>query len=533
MINFNKILIKIGISLLMLPTIGLVSCNNEDFFELESPPVTEWHAVEDLEMAIGFPYQNSFFINEQTMGIMTHFIHNMMSDMVRRVQDVPGWGSPEIYGRETSVLVAQTLDKYRFAYQTIAATNKILDFLATDPFPDASTADKINNIDRIKGEALFLRAYNYFYLAQFYCPAYDPNGANDSKILSLRTSFPDEIQKALDNTPVTTKEVYVQVAADFKDAMELLPKGWAPGMPEGYKFGRATKHAASFYYAKVLLHMGNSSEALTVLNSILDDPEMPRGLEDDPLKVFSNSSETEPLISPEVILSAFYADALRGSTRHPVQVFNYVNKGFSDPNDFRDWWMVTMDNKVLEKCNILINGQWTEEWQADKRNPLWYEWKGADPEAVLKGKNNPDYITNPRIALYVGKDDPLLMVNKYHRVLRFQNNPLVRTSEAIILRAAIKAESGDGTGAAADLNVVRKRAWDESKSGTFVPLATATFEDVDIEWLKELAFEADRVSFLQMFRKPIGPAERDEAPIMPPYENFYWSIPIAETDFTP
>jgi hypothetical protein len=78
---------------------------------------------------------------------------------------------------------------------------------------------------------------------------------------------------------------------------------------------------------------------------------------------------------------------------------------------------------------------------------------------------------------------------------------------------------------------VRRRALDESKSGPFVPLTNATFDQVDIEWIKELAFGSDRVSFLQMFRKPIGPAERDASPVEPHYSEFYWNIPIGETDF--
>ncbi len=137
------------------------------------------------------------------------------------------------------------------------------------------------------------------------------------------------------------------------------------------------------------------------------------------------------------------------------------------------------------------------------------------------------------IALYVGKEDPVLMVNKYYQVPypQYQNIPFVRSAEAYILRAAIKAEAGDHAGAAQDLNVVRERAWDTSVSGPYEPLQTATFEDVDNEWIKELSFEADRLSFLQMFRKPIGPAERDVAPILPPYEGLNWPIPIEQEFF--
>jgi starch-binding outer membrane protein, SusD/RagB family len=532
MINIKKYAASLLLAPLLVGTLGLNSCQDEKFFELEAPPITAWKNISDLELAISRPYRLTFVDGENSIGIMTHFIHLMMSDMVRRISDNPGWMSVEVYMRETEKRVNNTESKYRPAYLTISACNFILDFLATDPFPNASESDRTNNINRIKGEALFLRAYAYYHLAQLHAPAYDPAGANDSRILVLRTKFASDVTTALDNAPASTKEVYDQIAADFKEATSLLPKEWATGMPQAYRFGRATKHAAAFYYAKTLLHMGKYDEALTELNGILNDPQKPRGLEPDPETAFTNNSSTAPFNSPEVIFHGFYADPLRSNLRHPINIYYFVNQLFPDPNDYRDWWIISLDNQVMQRANIMVNKELTTEWKNDKRSKLFYLYKGADPSATLKGRANTEYFTNANFAPYVGKDDPVLLGNKYYRVPRYQNMPLIRSAEAYLLRAAIKAHKNDGPGAAADLNVVRQRDWDTSKSGPYVPLTTATWDQVDVEWLKELAFEADRVSFLQMFRKPIGPAGRQGvAPVLPPYPNFYWKIPIGETDF--
>lgn len=532
MLKIKKYAAGLLLAPLLVGSLGLNSCQNDKFFELEAPPVTEWKNISDLELAISTPYRTTFVNGEGSIGIMTHFIHLLMSDMVRRIQDNPGWMSAEVYLRETEKRVGNTESKYRPAYVTISACNFILDFLAKDPFPNASESDRQNNIDRIKGEALFLRAYNYYYLAQLHAPAYDPAGANDSRILVLRTKFSADVTTALDNAPATTKEVYDQIAADFMEAKNLLPKEWKAGMPQAYRHGRATKHAAAFYYAKTLLHMGKFAEARQELDIILSDPEKPRTLEANPEVVFENNSSGSPFNNPEVIFYGFYADELRSSLRHPINIYYFSNKLFPDPNDFRDWWIVSLDNQVMDKANIMVNKELTEEWKNDKRSKLYYLWKGADASATVKGKDNLEYMTNANIAPYVGKDDPVLMGNKYYRVPRYQNIPLIRSAEAYILRAAIKMQDNDGTGAAADLNVVRQRAWDTTKSGPFVPLTTATWDDVDNEWIRELAFEADRVSFLQMFRKPIGPAGREGvAPVLPPYTDLYWKIPIGETDF--
>ena len=99
-------------------------------------------------------------------------------------------------------------------------------------------------------------------------------------------------------------------------------------------------------------------------------------------------------------------------------------------------------------------------------------------------------------------------------------------------RAALKQVTGKG-GQAADLNKVRQRAWDTAKSGAFVPLtdAEANWEMIDREWIKEMNFEGDRIIWLQMFRKPIGPGDRNVADVNAPYPNFFYPIPLSETDF--
>ena len=100
------------------------------------------------------------------------------------------------------------------------------------------------------------------------------------------------------------------------------------------------------------------------------------------------------------------------------------------------------------------------------------------------------------------------------------------------MRAGIKVLKGTG-GQAADLNVVRSRSWDSSIGGTYQPLADnqVTWDVVDNEWVKEMAFESDRILWLQSFKKPIGPGTRSTASINAPYANFYWPMLQSEIDF--
>ena len=109
---------------------------------------------------------------------------------------------------------------------------------------------------RIKGQALFLRALSYFNLASYYqCP-------------TLITDY--NAYSTLDGlyaTNNTYDEVLDQVEADFKEAMELLPSRNEGGQ---WAQGRATSGAAAGYYARVLMQRHKYSEALTVLKSIIN-----------------------------------------------------------------------------------------------------------------------------------------------------------------------------------------------------------------------------------------------------------------------
>ena len=88
----------------------------------------------------------------------------------------------------------------------------------------------------------------------------------------------------------------------------------------------------------------------------------------------------------------------------------------------------------------------------------------------------------------------------------FQNVPIIRSAELYLMRAGIKALKGLG-GQATDLNIVRSRSWDTSIGGAYQSLTDSqvSWEVVDNEWIKELAFESDRIMWLQSFKKTDWP----------------------------
>jgi hypothetical protein len=535
--KITKLMSVIGLTLLLT----FAGCNNEEFFELDGPPVTSWKTIPDMEMGIANAYRLTIVQNESACWNFMPFVHFGQSDIVREISVNGGWNSNVTYSRDFQQRIGQT-DKYSICYQVILYCNNMIDFVDSNPFPDATEADKTKNINRIKGEALFLRALAYYHLLIWYAPAYDKDGANDSKLLSLRLETPVILDIALDNTPAATKDIYAQVVKDFTEAKSLLPIKWEAGMHNAYKFGRANKHAAGAFLARTLMQMGKYDEALTELNAVLDDASMPRTLENDPEANWMNNSATTPWNSSEVIWYGFYADInLSTAFRHNMMFHYFDNVIFPNVDDWRDWWIWSLNTKTVKRCGMLADDNSVPAgWANDKRSKLVHRWEGYDNSLPSTTKYNYKYLVNRAFEGRVGKIDPVYMSSKYFRVPAFgqaktaapQNLPIIRSAELYLWRAALKQVTGKG-GQAADLNKIRQRAWDTAKSGAYVPLtdAEANWEMIDREWIKEMNFEGDRIIWLQMFRKPIGPGDRSVADVNAPYANFFYPIPLSETDF--
>lgn len=532
---------KLKAYLLLTLVLSVSSCQTDTFFDQIAPPVTTWKNVADMEMGISNAYRLTLIQNENANWNFMPFVHFGQSDIVREISVNGGWNSNVTYSRDFQKRITQT-DKYSSCYQVILYCNNLIDFIDKNPFPNASDVDKTKNINRIKGEALFLRALAYYHLLIWYTPAFDINGPNDSKILTLRTKAPINLGLALDNTTVATKDVYAQVVIDFTEAKNLLPLKWESGMNNAYKFGRANKHVSGAFLARTLMLMGKYDEALRELNNILDDPKMPRNLENDPETNWVNNNATSSWDSNEIIWYGFYADInLAANFRHNLMFHYFDNAIFPNVDDWRDWWIWSLNTKTLKRCGMMAEDNSIPlNWANDKRSKLFHRFEGYDNSLPSTTKYNYTYLVSRSFEGRVGKADPVYLSKKYFRVPVVsqsktsapQNLPIIRSSELYLWRAALKQITGKG-GQSDDLNLVSKRAWDSAKSGVYSPIsdAGATWELIDQEWVKEMAFEGDRIIWLQMFKKPIGPGDRAIENVNAPYPNFYYPVPLSETDF--
>ena len=232
---------------LLLGCTALVSC--EDKLDITNPNQqttgTFGYTSQDLEECVIAAYNHIRM--EGTYARVGYNIDVCRGDEV--------WNSSQVWYLPFDDLNVSVTDEicmwpWREWYYTINVCN----FITYRTGDDNSVLNE--QMRRIKGQALFLRALSYFNLASYYqCPT----------LITDYTAY--STLDGLYATNNTYDEVLDQVEADFKEAMELLPSRNEGGQ---WAQGRATSGAAAGYYARVLMQRHKFSEALTVLKSIIN-----------------------------------------------------------------------------------------------------------------------------------------------------------------------------------------------------------------------------------------------------------------------
>lgn len=166
------------------------------------------------------------------------------------------WNSLSIFNQNNYVWEKESYNnnEWQYLYQMVLYTNISLETLEKI----SSTANNLNDWKRIKGAALFFRAYAFFQVAQFYAIPYDKNTASQSPGIPLRLSSDVNFKTQRS----TLQEAYDQVIKDYKDAIQLLPVVTAP-------ISRPSKAAAYAALSRTYLTMENYEMAGKFADSCL------------------------------------------------------------------------------------------------------------------------------------------------------------------------------------------------------------------------------------------------------------------------
>ncbi len=506
------------ISFVAILLFTLAGCKK--FFDLKNPPQSPWTNVTEFERAAIGAYSRLFSNRSWSTSYIDYSLLTVSSaDDVDWV-NWPEWG----YNRNPGSSFPLAEGIWAWNYQGIAACNDALDFVAShdgDPFPQQSDDDRRKNFDRLVGEFHFLRATSYYMLMNVFGTPYQPGGDNSQPTLPLITSFAKGTADAKDSKIGTVQEVFDQMIADLVKAKELLPERYEAGMHVSYQLGRANKFAAAAMLARTYFVMGDYQRAAEQASFVIDQNGGDYDLSQDPIEAWNKSSLDR---GKEVIFWIPFYDPLGNIVPYNLTVLN------SNAADWGQcgWVEPRMANSTIKRLG----------WMDDPFNNT-----GIKPAALrdkrftqLMSVRYPESDTNPNHehdSRPEIKDKTTIWNNKYYRGENgFNTNlPVIRLAEMYLTRAACRLKAGDAAGAAADLNVVKKRAWDTNAGGAFVPVTAAniTQQQIDDDRLVEMFNEPDRIAYLRGLKVDIGPGDRNVS--VEPYTStkFIWVKPPSES----
>lgn len=510
----------------MLATVlilSALSCNNDNFFELTNPPEFPWLNMSELERGVVTPYNYAFTNSWSNFFGDDRLVFECMSDAVYLLPntsaDIP---FEEMYYRTTEVEMSKANGSFSNGYKCITHANAVLDFLAENeyrPYPNP-TANDLENIDRIQGEMRFMRAYAYFYMARRHCPVPGAPNFSSEEILPLRLNTPTSAEEANKANYVTTEAIYDQIIEDFQAAKTMLPETYMDGLHHpSYRQGRATRYAAAGMLARVYFQLGNFASAKTELDYVINGPFQ---LTEDPIEAFNKDYAEDGLEviwatnnhDPEIIRANKVPTSMNWSD------YRAVNGGRGAFHKRCTWNQFPMSHAILQQIGWMDEDlEETEEALQDKRyQQLFWRIEGNP------GTNSADPTMYEM--QYPHIKDPMVWGDKYYRATDGQrsNIPIIRLAEMHLTRAIIRFREGNVAGATEDVNVVRIRAG-------LAPLETVTEEDIHNERIKELAFEGDRLHYIQALGLPVNPGDREVPSIEFPYDGLYWKLPQSELDF--
>lgn len=407
-------------------------------------------------------------------------------------------------------------------YQSIANANIIL----SRAEKSETLAEKDKN--RIKGEALFFRAFYYRFLADLF----------GGVPLVL-----DEAESARrDYTRATRQETYQQAATDLEEAITLLDD------IDDVKDGRVNRVAAQHLLSEIYISLGDYKKAIDMASNVINNPHMAlmtmrfgsrkNDLEGNPYwDLFqlenqnrSASGNKETILAlqyeednagskngcffPRYILPMYFSAMVKGKNGknvvafkaftsekggrgigviHPTQHFLKEIWGKDFANDYRNSNKMIIRDCRIDNPNAEGFGQWLikDGWirTADTlRNfyPLVMKFSrsGYFPETSLQKNADGSYKLTDLGEHY------LLNINNSCN-FSFKDEYLFRLAGTYLLRAEAYFKAGNKEKAAEDINKLRDRA-----NASHVTAAEMTMNLILDEQMRELYFEDFRVQTL-------------------------------------
>lgn len=410
---------------------------------------------------------------------MAIFMNAELSDEVR-----PGefYVSPTTHEWQFTTTDINIRDNYTAVtpwYRVIDRVNRVL---AALPVADSTRAGDNTLRGRLRGEALFLRAYSHFELARFYSGNYDPNGLG-MPYMDAPAFQADKIvfEKSRDKLG----PYFDKIKADLSEARQLIPASLAD-------VARANQVAAAGLQARVALYMNDWANAITFATEFINA--LPLAARTDFTGIWTDANNLE--IALEHRRSAVIGAKIGAIFKNPSASASNIGTVLWAPSD-----------------------------------KLW---------------NSYDQTNDIRFSVYLKNEPLLASAGRMSRIVRkytggaYASNTenvadvkLLRTGEMYLIRAEARAESNDLPGATADINALRTARIAGYTAMANYATKDAAITDIMLERYRELAFEGHRMWDLRRKGLPVQRLPSDApnaASVTLPGGNFRFVLPIPDAE---
>lgn len=363
-------------------------------------------------------------------------------------------------------------------YRVIDRVNRVLALIET---ADSTRAGDNVLRKRLRGEALFLRAYAHFELYRFYGAKYDPDG--------LAMPYMEAPSMA-PQARIKTAEYFVKLNSDITEAKSLLPATITD-------INRANVISANGLHARIALYSENWADAETYATTYINAVPLASLANFPGIWTDANTQEQAYRIVRTASLARI------GSL--------YRNTSASATNIGTVVW--TVSNKLYDAYGA-----------NDIRRTAYFK-----TDATLAAANRPN------------ANRPGLIISKYQggafgsATENLVNSKVMRTAEMYLIRAEARAEQNRFTGAnsaESDLNTLRA-ARITGYANVVLASKDQAISEIMLERFKELAFEGHR--FWDLKRRGL-PVERLTADISAsdavtlPAGDFRFALPIPDPE---
>lgn len=462
--KFNKLFLSSALLLTLFSCKKVIEVEETDFIGGDVALQT----VGNCEQGVIGAYAN--------MGTeMDILLNSTLSDEVKKSEFYNAATTHEWQYGSTDVGIRDNFTAINPQYRTIDRANRVLQAL---PKADSTKVGDDALRSRLRGEALFIRAFSHFQLFRYYCGNYDP----------AELGMPYMETPSLNKQARIKMDVYFQkMNADIAEAKGLLPNNLTDIL-------RATKLAAAGLQARIALYMRDWPNAITYSTEYINGIPLASAANFPGIWTDANASELAFKLKRTTAAGGRIGSLFRGTSASASNIGTIT-------------WQPT--NKLWDMY--------------DQVNDVRFAVYLKD-EPLLTAVSRPSHI----IQKYAGTGYATSAEN-------IADAKVFRTAEMYLIRAEARAESGPFTGvnsAESDINALRAARITGYVEVTFGS-KDAAIAAVMSERFKELAFEGHR--FWDLKRKGL-PVERDpaEAPsalgTTLPANNFRFVLPIPDAE---